>query len=149
METSEFKEKSATTGKYRLFVDKISDEKNFGTTTSYDKIMYNLKLLPEEAQFDIESKLPLFNIGTTIIRPMGRFITVISLKKDERNGSMTFYDFDVDAERMGLKQLLLQIHTQKIVTDFFQVSDFLLENFTQEDDLFELSLLELENNRLN
>lgn len=126
------------TEKYRLLVDDMSEKRNFGFTSDIDKIRYNKNILGDDFNMDLTIKNMFTDEGITSVFPIGCFITVLQLKKDETEGKMTFFDFDIDTDKAGLRDILKQQFSENIVNAWFDVYDLLRSDFSEEDDLFEL-----------
>lgn len=124
--------------KYRLLVDDMSDKRNFGFTYDINKIRYNKKIFGEEFNMDLAIKNMFTDEGITSVFPVGCFITVLQLKKDETEGKMTFFDFNIETEKTEIRSNLHGIFSQKIVNAWFHVYDILHSEFSKEDDIYEL-----------
>ena len=130
------------TEKYRLLVDDMSDNETFGTATDINKIRYNIKLLGDNFDMDLTIKNMFTKEGITGVFPIGRFITILQLKKDETEGRMTFFDFDIDITLV--KPIISAMYSENVVKEWTKVQDLLLLELSDEDDLFELFRPEFE-----
>ena len=130
------------TDKYRLLVDDISDNETFGTATDINKIKYNIKLLGDNFNMDLTIKNMFTKEGITGVFPIGRFIAILQLKKDETEGRMTFFDFDIDITLV--KPIISAMYSENVVKEWTKVQDLLLLELSDEDDLFELFRPEFE-----
>ena len=137
------------TEKYRLLVDDMSEKRNFGFTTDIDKILYNKNILGDDFNMDLTIKNIFTDDGITSVFPIGCFITVLQLKKDEAEGKMTFFDFEVDIDKAELKNILKQQFSDNIVNAWLDVYDFLRDDFCDEDDRFELFRPDLDQSDLS
>lgn len=122
------------TDKYTFLVDDISNKKNWGKTTDIDKIEFNRRLLGEEINIDINVKLLFTEQGSTTVFPLGRFITVLQISKDESKGAMTFLDFDTKATRNELREMIGKQFSDNIINEWLKVYDILVLEFKPEDD---------------
>ena len=126
--------------KYRLLVDDITEKRNLGITTDVDKIEYNLNLLGESFKKDLEIQKLLTNKGLTTVIPIGCFVTVLQLNKDNNTGTMVFFDFDAGVDTERIKTLLKPIFSKSVINEFFKIQESMLSEFDEEDDLFDLIL---------
>src|SRR5687768_16622896 len=90
----------AENGRYQFLVDDISDNGQWGATTDISKIKYNLKLLEVDFNLDMQINLPLSTKGISGVVPIGRFITVIKMRKDETEGGMFFHGHNIDLDKV-------------------------------------------------
>ncbi len=126
--------------KYRLLVDDISDNKTFGTTDDIHKVRYNRRLFGENFNMDIDIRLPLTDEGLTYVFPVGRFITILRLKKDESEGSMYFFDFNTFNDKSVIQSTLQKDFSERLLKEWFNIYDQLCSGFSDEEDVFELFL---------
>ncbi len=126
------------TSKYQMLVDDMSEKRNFGWTNDIDKIEYNKKLLGEEFNMELTIKNMFTDEGISSVFPVGAFITVLQMRKDEKEGKMTFMDYDTDMTEDELRNLLLGVFSENITNSCINVYRVLRENFTKEDDTVEL-----------
>lgn len=124
--------------KYRLLVDEISDNSCFGFTADLDKIKYNRELLGEEIDLELTVKTIISNNGTTAVFPLGCFITILEIRKDEKEGRMTFFDYDLGTGKEEISDLIKNQYSDKIAKEWFRIYNLLKINFTDEYDKFEL-----------
>lgn len=124
------------TEKCSLLVEEISDKKNWGFTSDINMIKYNISLLGTEFNKDLTIRNMFTDKGISTVFPIGCFITVLELKKDETEGKMTFFDFDV--ELSSVKPLLKQEFSENIIDEWIKVYNSLGSDFSDDDDLFVL-----------
>jgi len=130
------------TDKYRLLVDDISDNETFGTATDIDKIRYNIRMLGDSFNMDLTIKNMFTKEGITGVFPLGRFITILQMKKDETEGRMTFFDFDNDIP--FIRPFISSIFSENVFKQWTEIHDLLQSEFSDEDDLFVLFRPDLE-----
>jgi hypothetical protein len=87
---------------------------------------------------DLDIKNLLTYEGVSSVCPLGCFITILQLRKDELVGKMTFFDFDVDIEKSDIKSLLQQEFSVNIMEAWLNIYHVLKNEFRDEDDVFEL-----------
>ena len=126
------------TQRYSLLVDDMSDKKNYGRTTDIDKIKYNQDILGKEFELEVKIKNMYSDEGITTVFPVGSFIVVLQLKKDETKGQMTFFDHVVNTSKEELRTMLLQGFSENIVDGWFQVFDALNSEDRVTSDNFDL-----------
>lgn len=121
--------------KFTFLVDDITDSKNWGMTTDLEKIKYNRKIFGEDIDVDIQIRQCLADEGTTTVFSFGRFIVIFQIRKDSKNGRMTFFDFETDLTREEIEMKLKPVYSENIVRAWFKSYDILVENFTSINDL--------------
>ena len=124
--------------KFTFLVDNISDNRNWGKTTDIDKIEYNRRLLGEDMNIELDVNLQFTDTGMTTVLPLGRFITVLQISKDESKGSMTFFDFQTNATRDELKEMIGKVYCENLKNQCFKFYDIILIDFKNEDDCVQL-----------
>jgi len=125
--------------KYTFLVDDVSEVVNYGLATDMDKINYNRKIMGESFNIDIKVGLLMAESkGATFVFDLGRFVTVLELRADEKEGEMAFYDYDVNATREELNKILVERYSQNIANEWFRIQKELLEDFIPEDDVVRL-----------
>ena len=125
--------------KYVFLVDDISDKLNYGKTTDIDKLNYNVKLLGEK--FNIEMQVGAMmaeSKGITAVFALGNFITVLEIMKDFKKGKMAFFDRILDMERSAINEMLVNAYSKNIANEWFKQYDALNLNFSEENDIVEL-----------
>ena len=123
------------TEKYSFLVDDINQSRNWGVTTDIDKIEYNRNLLGDDFNIDIKIKLLFTKKGMTFVVPIGRFITIVKIREDEKEGSMTFFDFDIGYSRDALELILEEAgYSVSIINDWLKYYDLMSLEFSSEQD---------------
>jgi len=123
------------TEKYSFLVDDINQFGNWGVATDIDKIEYNRNLLGDDFNIDIKIKMLFTQKGMTFVVPIGRFITIVKIRADEKEGSMTFLDFDTGYSRGAMEVILEEAgYSVSIVNDWLKYYDFMLSEFSAEQD---------------
>jgi hypothetical protein len=123
------------TEKYSFLVDDINQFGNWGVATDIDKIEYNRNLLDDDFNIDIKIKMLFTQKGMTFVVPIGRFITIVKIRADEKEGSMTFLDFDTGYSRGAMEVILEEAgYSVSIVNDWLKYYDFMLSEFSAEQD---------------
>jgi hypothetical protein len=124
------------TEKFRLLVEEMSENEKFGFTSDIDMIKYNINLLGSDFKKDLTIKNMFTDKGITTVFPIGSFITVLELKKDETEGKMTFFDFDIEIS--SIKPILKATFSENIVNQFVNIHNLFESDFSEDDDLFVL-----------
>ena len=122
--------------KYQLLVEEISVSGDWGMTTDIDMINYNLKLLEVEFGMSIQKDLPTSTKGISGVVPIGKFITIIQIKKGESEARMLFYDFNVDLEKVF--ERLNKTFSENVVTKWMELYHSMRLNFSEAGDRVEL-----------
>jgi hypothetical protein len=123
------------TDKYTFLVDEINELGNWGMTTDIDKVLYNRDLFGEDFNIDIKIKLLLTKKGVTFVVPFGKFITIMKIRDDENEGTMTFFDYDVDMSRGALEIMLESVgYSAAIVNEWLKFYDLMHLEFKAESD---------------
>jgi|GEM_PF-5016395 len=124
--------------KYRIIVDEMRSKRNYGQTYDLDKIAYNLKQFGQELIEEIKIQNLFTTTGVTFVFNLGRFISVLGMAKEENEGSMIFYDFDVNMSTAEIRELLILRYSEKIVEQFLGLQKQMIANFDINDDKFDL-----------
>ena len=120
---------------YTFLVDEINELHNWGMATDIGKVEYNRDLLGDEFNIDLKIKLLFTKKGCTFVVPIGRFITIMKIRDDENEGSMTFFDFDVEASRGALEVMLEEVgYSVAIVNEWLKCYDLMHLEFKAEND---------------
>jgi hypothetical protein len=119
---------------FTFLVDDINENKNFGTTTDIDKIDYNRQLLGEEFNTNFKVSLLMTDKGGTGVFPIGKFITVIAIRDDEKKGSMTFMDYNISLPKEELREMLLSTFSENVTNRWLLIQESMRKDFTNEDD---------------
>jgi hypothetical protein len=117
-----------------FLVDDISHKSNWGRTTDSDKVEYNFNLIDINFKLDLELQTAFVKKGLSKVLPLGRFITIITANKEFTNVDMTFFDFDIPADKAELSNKLLELYTENIVISWFETQRFLESNFSDKYD---------------
>ena len=128
------------TDKYRLLVDDMSNLGTFGVARQIDKILYNIKIIGDDFKIDQELHNVLSRKGLTSVFTLGRFIVVLKIRKDNTEGEMLFFDFEINDINLKneLFNFLKQNFSENIMNEFVKNSNMLNHFFTPEFDVFEL-----------
>ncbi len=121
--------------KFNFLVDDLGDKLPWGRTADIAKIDYNRKLLGEDFNLDLKEKMKLAKEGMTMIFPVGRYITILKLRADEKEGSMTFMDYQIELPREEIKSMLLERFSENIANEWLKHYDKFQVNFDEEDDV--------------
>ena len=123
--------------KYFLLVDDISTNENYGFVSDIKKIKKNVDVFGEFFKNELSVYRLIHNYeGTTTVFSLGRFIIVFSLSEDGKEGSMTFFDFQINKTRQELKTILLYDFSETITCEFLKLYDVLLASFSKSQDVF-------------
>lgn len=128
------------TEKYRLLVDDMSQNRNFGYTNDLDKVRYNRNLINESFNQDISIKNLFSTGGVTAALALGRFITIVSINKEETQARMTMFDFNTDMSEDELRHTFSLTLSENVVDSCMKIHKELRSDFLEEDDIFELFL---------
>jgi hypothetical protein len=78
-------------------VDDVSDTFFYGYTSSQAKILYNLSMIDKLIDIpEFENCLSGFNEELPALFPLGQYIVILKMKKDNTGMEMYFLDFRVD-----------------------------------------------------
>ena len=121
--------------KFTFLVDEITDSGNWGIAKDIDKINYNRRLFEEEINIDIEIKNAFSQKGVTFVFSFGRFIVITELRKDFKNGRMTFFDFQTSFSQSEIRKLLGDAYSDNVVEAWLDCLDDLNTNFSIFDDI--------------
>ena len=121
---------------FTLLVDLLSDNKNFGYTNDIDACLYNLDLISKlypEFFIELQTTNILSDNGTTSFIPLGRYICVSCIFKNEKPKEMYFFDIesDVDISKQG-------VFSKNILAELERVRVIMLDKFSPEVDRFQL-----------
>jgi hypothetical protein len=97
-----------------LYVDELYDN-HIGITNTPVNIAYNLNQLGDDISINAEIRRTLSSGGVMAVIPLGRYITVIALKKDSDEGVMTFMDHDINMPPDELRKTLHLMFPEGIV----------------------------------
>jgi hypothetical protein len=123
------------TDKFNFLVDDLGDKLAWGHTADITKINYNRSLLGDDFNEDLREKMKLAKEGMTLIFPIGRYITILQLRADEKQGAMTFMDYQIELTRDGVKSMLLERFSEDITNEWLKHYDKFQVNFDEEDNV--------------
>ena len=121
--------------KFNFLVDDIGDRLAWGRTADIAKINYNRKLLGDDFNLDLKEKMKLAKEGMTLILPIGRYITILQLRADEKQGDMTFMDYQIELTRDGIKSMLLERFSESVTNEWLKHYDRFQVAFDEEDNV--------------
>jgi len=127
--------KNATTigDKLIILVDDVNNNYSFGFTDSVSKINYNLETLNDYLQKeDYETLLANSKEGLTTLFPLGRYISILRIKKDK--SAMSMFLFDFRAEYSTIDQAFKDVFSENIITQFKKIKYQMEELFDDESD---------------
>ncbi len=131
-------EQPPISAKYRLLVDELSENETFGFTNDIDKIAYNRNILGSDFNQVLSIKLLLPEKGASTVFSIGRFIVVLEIGKDEKDGKMHFFDFNIDTDNLDISTQIKQQFSENIASAWFKNYYLLRSEFLEESDRFEL-----------
>jgi hypothetical protein len=131
-------EQPPISNKYKLIVDKLTPNENFGYTNDIDKIEYNLDIIGKDfnERFDIHNLFS--NKGTTCVIDVGRFIVILGKNKNKSKGKMSFFDFKKLGSISEIRSFLEMEFSERIIEEWFKVYYLLVSEFEESEDLVEL-----------
>ena len=124
--------------KLTFLVDELTENRTFGVTNNLDKIEYNLKLMGEDFNQDIEIGLNFLEKGITEVIDLGRYIAVVGIKKDKTEGRIHFFDSNADFTREELIEQIELLFTENIAEKFINIYDIMVSESSQNFDNVEL-----------
>ena len=124
--------------KFKLLVDESIDFGKVGFTTDLDKIEYNLELISKEFKESVDLHNLFTDKGITAIFPVGKYITILELKKDKTKGIMALCDFKRFENISETRNILEKEYSENIIKEWFKVYYILTSEFSEDEDLFEL-----------
>lgn len=135
-------EQPPVSNKYRLLVDDINETETFAITLDTSKVWYNRKIIGEQLSIRIEIHTALSDKGTTIVIPIGRYITIWQISKNETTQRIWFFDH---ANRLPLKDTFGQKYpnyfSDNVYSEYDKIQQAFKEEFTEDDDIVELVLV--------
>lgn len=123
------------TDKFNFLVDDLGDKLAWGRTADIAKINYNRNLLGDDFNEDLREKMKLAKEGMTLIFPIGRYITILQLRADEKQGAMTFMDYQIELSRDGVKSMLMERFSEYITNEWLKYYDKFQVNFDEADNV--------------
>ena len=124
--------------KLYFLVDELSVPRTFGVTTDLDKIEYNLKLMGEDFNQDLEIGMNFLEKGITEVIDLGRYIAVVGIKKNKTEGKMHFFDTTADFTRAELIAQMELLFTKNIAKKFINIYDIMVSESSPKFDNVEL-----------
>lgn len=112
--------------KFHFLVDDINETKTLAQTFNLEKIEYNFRLIDQSFRQDFEIAHAFSSSGSKDVLDIGRYIVVVSLRKDKKEGTMTFFDSSTNFTRKEIEQQLRFL---------FKYSDFIIDRFLTIYDL--------------
>ena len=125
--------------KYRFLVDDINDTATFAMTLDTDKVWYNRKILGEDLNLELEIHTALHDKGLTSVIPVGRFVTIWQISKDEKTQRIWFIDHESELSfRQIGKQIMGEYFSDNVYNEFERIQGLLRSSFNDEFDIVEL-----------
>ena len=124
--------------KLTFLVDELSEPRTLGVTTDLDKIEYNLKLMGEDFNQDLEIGMNFLEKGITDVIDLGRYIAVVEIKKDKTEGRIHFFDSTANVTREEMIMQLDLLFTKNIVKKFIVIYDLMMSESSPNFDNVEL-----------
>lgn len=131
-------EQPPITNKLTFLVDDLNETRTFGVTTDIDKIEYNLKLMAEDFNQDLEIGINFSEKGIADVIDLGRYIAVVGIKKDKTEGKMHFFDSTIDFTRAELIDQMELLFSKNMVQKFINIYDLMILESTPSFDNVEL-----------
>jgi hypothetical protein len=125
-----------------LLADELNFDQTFGVTKSILKIRRNLHVIGFDLNNEFEKELANANHELICIWQLGRYISVINVKKDKREGIMLFFEFirGNHAFRQFALQMLESLFCEKVALAFEKHYEEMSAGFSTDDDIVELSV---------
>jgi hypothetical protein len=124
--------------KLTFLVDDLNENRTFGVTTDLDKIEYNLKLMAEDFNQDLEIGINFLEKGITDVIDLGRYIAVVGIKKDKTEGKIHFFDSTVNFTREELIEQMEMLFSKNIAQKFINIYDLMVSESSPNFDNVEL-----------
>ena len=127
--------------KYRLLVDDINETETFAMTLDIDKVWYNRKVIGEDMSIMLEAYTALSDNGTTVLQPIGRYITIWQISKDEKTQRIWYIDHEseISFREVG-KQIMGDFFSDNVYDEFEKIQTELRSLFSDDLDIVELVL---------
>jgi len=126
------------TEKLNFLVDDINDEKTVAFTTDFDKIEYNLNLMGKDFREDVEIGMNLVNSGVIEIIDLGRYLSIVSLSKTKKEGSIYFFDVTTKMSRDEHFENIKNFFFENIAKKFIRDYDIMVSESSPSIDNVEL-----------
>lgn len=127
-----------TSEKLTFLVDDLNETRTVGIATDLDKIEYNLKLIGDDFNQDLEIGINFLEKGITDVVDLGRYISVVAIKKDQTEGKMYFFDSTVDFSRDELIEQMEMLFNESIAKKFITIYDLMVLESSPSFDNVEL-----------
>ena len=124
--------------KLTFLVDDLNETRTVGIATDLDKIEYNLKLIGDDFNQDLEIGINFLEKGITDVVDLGRYISVVAIKKDQTEGKMYFFDSTVDFSRDELIEQMEMLFNESIANKFISIYDLMVSESSPSFDNVEL-----------
>lgn len=121
--------------KYRLIVDDINDYETVAYTADIDKVLYNRRILGQALNIHLETYTALSDKGISVVLPIGRYVTVWEISKDEKTQHILYVDYDTD---LSFSKLFGDRYSQDICDEFERIQNLTKASFKEDDDRVEL-----------
>ena len=127
--------------KYRLLVDDINETETFAMTLYIDKVWYNRKIIGEDMSIMLETYTALSDKGTTVLQPIGRYITIWQISKDEKTQRIWFIDHESNLSfREVGRQIMGDYFSDYVYNEFEKIHSEMRRIFSNEMDIVQLVL---------
>ncbi len=129
--------------KYRLIVDDINETETFAMTTDIDKVWYNREIVGVSISIMLETHTALSDKGTTALLPIGRYITIWQISKDEKTQRIWFIDYEseISFRELGC-QIMNDYFSDNIYNEFEKIQKEMKSLPSNELDTIELVLVD-------
>ena len=124
--------------KLTFLVDDLNETRTFGVTTDLDKIEYNLKLMGDDFNQDLEIGINFLEKGITEVINLGRYIAVVGVKKDKTEGKIHFFDSTANFTRAELIAQMELLFSKNIAKKFINIYDIMVSESSPNFDNVEL-----------
>ena len=124
--------------KLTFLVDDLNENRTFGVTTDLDKIEYNLKLMGDDFNQDLEIGINFLEKGITEVIDLGRYIAVVGVKKDKTEGKIHFFDSTANFTRAELVAQMELLFSKNIAKKFINIYDIMVSESSPNFDNVEL-----------
>ncbi|SOU86793.1 hypothetical protein [Tenacibaculum dicentrarchi] len=124
--------------KLTFLVDELNESRTVGIATDFDKIEYNLKLIGDDFNQDLEIGINFLEKGITDVVDLGRYISVIAIKKDKTEGKMYFFDTTIAFSRNEIVEQIGQLFSEITTKNFMTIYDLMKSQSTPSLDNVEL-----------
>ena len=126
------------TEKFNFLVDDLTDNKTLGFTYDIDKIKYNLKMMGDDFNHDLEIGINFLEKGITDVVDCGRYIAVVGIKKDRTEGKISFFDTTTSFTREELYGQIVALYDKSIANKFIDIYDLMISDEIPSFDNVEL-----------